>query len=395
MRLKAWYKVVVFSIWIVTSASILKAQTKIIRVPSEFATITEAVANAGPGDTIVISPGTYQGKTIEIHKPLTISSEWILTGDTSRVTATVIDAGDSVLFYIKSNDVEISGLKIIHGDHPIEGEARCVIKYNQMINNGKDAISMETHGGGYVGHNLIINATDDGIDLDIGKSGNDIVVEYNKIIASHDDGMEIRLFSDADQNIHYDIHNNTFSKSRNAGIQLISYDVYTGKVFRIHHNIFKNCKTGLGCMAGGRTREDLNGASKMNEKVYFFNNTMLGNQMGATGGNNIIAMNNIVSENTIGGFKRFGKNSIITHNLFYHNHDSDFIEINDAAKKYDNIFNENPLLDPKTLEPAKNSPCIDAGLDKLIVAGQLIIEIPRREYSGLAPDLGALELKKH
>lgn len=65
---------------------------------------------------------------------------------------------------------------------------------------------MESGGGGYIAYNLIKNAGDDSIDLDIGGQakniGSDVVIEYNTIIHSGDDGMEIRLFKWPKQNIH-------------------------------------------------------------------------------------------------------------------------------------------------------------------------------------------------
>lgn len=261
-----------------------------------------------------------------------------------------------------------------------------------MVNN-KDGVSMESGGGGYVGYNIIENNSsgDDCIDLDITKSGSDIIIEYNKLYNSADDGIEIRLFTTPDQNIHYEIRNNTIIGSGKAGIQIISYDVYTGKVFNIHHNIFQNCKTGLGCMEGSNTSEDLSGASKMDERVYFYNNTMLGNQMGATGGNNVIAINNIVSGNTIGGFKRFGANSVAANNLFYNNQDNNFIEFDASAEQYDNILTKDPLLDEISFRPEINSSCIDVGIDKFILDGSTVIEITAEEYAGTAPDIGALE----
>lgn len=383
-----------FAIAILLSGSVLIIKAEIIKVPSDFPTIAQAIGNSNAGDTIILSPGTYNEKNIEINIPLTISSEWIVTGDEGFIDSTIIDPTDAILFSIISDDVEISGLKIMNGDHTLDINARVTVKYNHFDNN-IDPVSMETGGGGYVGYNLIENNGDDGIDLDIGISGNytgsDILIEHNTILNSNDDGIEIRLFTTPNQNIHYDIRHNVITGSNNAGIQLISYDVYTGKVFNLHHNIIRNCKTGLGCMDGSNSSEDLSGALKMDEKVYFYNNTILENQMGATGGNSVIAINNIIAGNTIGGFKRFGENSAIANNLLYNNKDNDLIEINNSVEQYDNIFAEDPLLDELTLRPGINSPCIDAGLDKFTLDGISVIEISSDEYTGSAPDIGAME----
>ena len=374
---------------ILLSCIMLQVNSQIIRVPENYKTIAQAVENSSDGDTIILSPGTYHESNIEINKKLTISSEWILTGDKNIIESTVIDPNDSILFSLNSNDIEISGLKIINGNHTLNINARVKIKWNHLVHN-LDAVSMESNGGGYVGHNTIENDRDDGIDLDI-KKGSDIVIEYNTIVNSSDDGVEIRLFKPPKQNIHYEIGHNVFSGSRRAGIQLISYDVYTGKSFNIHHNIFRNCKIGLGCMEGANTKEDLSGASKMDEMVCFYNNTMVDNEMGATGGNYVIAINNVIVNNKIGGFKRFGKRSVVTNNLFYHNKDNDFIVFDDSVRKYKNIFGTDPLLDKITLHPDSNSPCVDAGLKTFNIDGIPVIKISPDEYVGSAPDLGALE----
>ena len=377
---------------LIMSLSLHPVKAQIINVPSDFLTIALAVQNATAGDTIILAPGTYNENSMNITIPLTISSQWILEGDESFIDQTIVNPAGSKLFSVTADDVEISGLKITNGDHTLDINGRVSIKYNHLVSNS-DGVSMESNGGGYVGYNLIENnyTGDDCIDLDITKNGSDILIEYNQLYNANDDGIEIRLFDVPNQNIHYEIRHNTISGCTKAGIQLISYDIFTGKVFDIHHNIIQTCKSGIGCMEGANTSEDMSGASLMDELVYLYNNTLLNNQTGATGGNSMIAINNIVADNTSGGFKRFGANSLIANNLFFNNANNDLIEINGTAEQYDNIFSEDPLLDETTLIPGTNSPCIDAGLDKLTLDGIPVIEISTEDYMGSAPDIGAIE----
>jgi len=374
-----------------------KNKENIIRVPKDIQTIALAVTQAKNGDCIVLSPGIYLESEITIDKPIVITSEWKLDGDTAKIEKTIIDSGDKGLFAIKANGVEISGLKIINGDHPLDISANVSVKFNHFSNN-KDAISFEGSGGGYAGYNTIENDRDDGIDLDIRKgeknTGSDITIEYNTIINSNDDGIEIRLFDYPNQNIKYEIRNNTISGSKNAGVQLISYDIFTGKEFKIHHNILNDCKVGLGCMEGTNTKENLNGASTMDEQIYFYNNTISGNQIGATGGNCIFAMNNLVVNNELGGFKRFGSKSAIINNLFFQNGVADFIELNPNVMSRSNLLETPPLLDEKAFAPLKNSPCINSGERYLDLTGKRIIKIDRKNFVGNKPDIGAIEFKK-
>ncbi len=369
---------------------------RILKVPAGFPTIRNAVENSADGDWIILAPGKYFEMKIDLDKSVTISSDWKLTGDESKIEETIIDSQDSILFNIKADGTEISGLKIINGDHPLNIMAKATVKNNHFIGT-LDAMSFEGSGGGYVGYNTVENDRDDGLDLDLRLGGNNrgsnIVIENNTIINSNDDGIEIRLYDYPDQNIHYIIRENTIIGSKNAGIQIISYDIFTGKSFEIHHNIIHNCKVGLGCMEGTNTREDISGATTMDELICFYNNTLFGNQMGATGGNNVIAVNNLVQGNSLGGFKKFGKNSAAVNNLFFNNGGEDFIDCNNAVIKEGNISATDPLLDKTSFSPASNSPCIDAGKKKYELNGKSLVEIDTKYISGSAPDIGAIERK--
>ena len=380
------------AIAIILCSTVHLTRAEIINVPADFQTIALAVQNATAGDTIILAPGTYNENSMNITIPLTISSQWILEGDESFIDQTIVNASGSILFSVTADDVEISGLKIINGDHTLDIEARVSIKYNHLVNNA-DGVSMEGGGGGYVGYNTIENngSGDDNIDLDIGINGSDILIEHNKMYNGNDDGIEIRLFNTPNQNIHYEIRYNTIIGANNAGIQLISYDVFTGKVFDIHHNIIQSCKSGIGCMEGANTSEDMSGASLMDEKVYLYNNTFIENQMGATGGNNMIAINNIVAGNSVGGFKLFGAQSAIFNNLFHNNNNNDLIGISGSAEQGNNLFAEDPLLNETTFLPGTGSPCIDAGLVNFSVDEIKVIEISTEEYAGSVPDVGAVE----
>jgi len=374
---------------------VINENGRILKVPSEFATIAEAVSKSADGDWIILAPGKYSEMKIDLDKSVTISSEWKLSGDELKIEETVIDSQDSILFNIKKDDVEISGLKIINGDHPLNIMARATIKNNHFINN-LDAMSYEGSGGGYTGFNTVENDRDDGLDLDIrygGENrGTNIVVEHNTILNSNDDGIEIRLYDYPDQNIHYIIRENTIVGSNNAGIQLISYDIFTGKTFDIHHNIIRDCKTGFGCMEGTNSREDMSGATTMDELICFYNNTLTGNQIGATGGNTLVALNNLVQGNSQGGFKKFGKNSVVMNNLFYQNGGEDFIEFDEAVTREGNISSIDPLLDKSSFMPEVKSPCIDAGKLKYELNGKTILEVDKKYIIGPAPDIGAVEL---
>lgn len=374
---------------------------RILKVPADYNTIAAAVGAANDGDWVIIAPGNYVENQIRVDKAIVISSEWKMTGDESLIEKTVIDVDSETknLFILDKDGIEISGLRIHRGDNTLNIRARVAVKYNHFVGT-KDAMSFEANAGGYAGYNTVENDRDDAIDCDLrlgpNARGSDILIEHNVIRGCRDDGIEIRLYNFENQNINYIVRENNISKSGNAGIQIISYDIFTGKTFQIHHNVITECKTGLGCQQGRNSKEDLNGSTTMDEQICFFNNTLIGNQMGATGANNVIAVNNLVQGNALGGFKRFYKSSAIVNNLFFNNGGDDLIEIAESVEKEGNIFSIDPKLDPNTLIPAKGGPGINAGAKKYAMNGKNLVEVAKEYYAGPAPDIGAMEanLKK-
>ena len=172
------------------------------------------------------------------------------------------------------------------------------------------------------------------------------------------------------------------------GIQLIdrtSDD--SGRVFDIYHNVFdSNAMVGLGSMPDGNTDEDFGGADIV-ERVNFYNNTVINNAVGVTGGDNFIALNNIIANNTNEGAKRLRGNSVIAYGIFYNNgtHISD--TITDAGI----IFDVDPQYDPVTYELLAGSPSIDEGVATFVWNGELVLDLNPSEFVGPAPDLGAKE----
>jgi hypothetical protein len=145
-------------------------------------------------------------------------------------------------------------------------------------------------------------------------------------------------------------------------------------------------------MEGSNSNEDMSGASKMDELVCFYNNTLYDNQMGATGGNKMIAVNNLVLGNLLGGFKSFGSFSAAVNNLFYQNGGEDIITFSESVVKEGNIFSVDPLIDKTSFMPAVNSPCLNAGTLDYKSDGKTILEVPAEYFSGAAPDIGAVEI---
>ncbi|MDN3510986.1 MAG: right-handed parallel beta-helix repeat-containing protein [Candidatus Jettenia sp.] len=365
------------------------AYGSIIHVPQDYSTIKNAVSNALPGDVILIAPGTYLENKISINKRLTIASWYYTTGDEQYISQTVVDGGgDNVFTTIRSQgiNVEISGLKFINSYKPIIIHDLVAIKRNIFFGNKGDTISFEAFGYGYVGYNTIEQSGDDGIDID-GRKGRYYTIEHNTIRNCRDDGIEIRLSKYEGPTMKYTINNNTFFGNLEDGIQLIDYDdVVSNRVFSISNNVFaNNAMAGLGCMANRASGENYAGSS-MKERVYFYNNTVVGNVVGVTGGDNMIVLNNIIANNTNVGIKGAKVDSVVGYNIFYQN-----------GTHIQNSVTSEPLfldVDPKydaNYRLLDGSPCIDSGTIRFEWNSEVVLDLLPPSSNGSVPDLGAYE----
>ena len=82
----------VLSLGLVILIFTLSAQARIINIPTDFPTIQAGIDSSANGDTVLVQPGSYH-ETLRLvqHKPV-IASNFLMTGDTSFISTTVIDA---------------------------------------------------------------------------------------------------------------------------------------------------------------------------------------------------------------------------------------------------------------------------------------------------------------
>jgi hypothetical protein len=105
-----------------------------------------------------------------------------------------------------------------------------------------------------------------------------------------------------------------------------------------------------------------------------------------TGGDNVIALNNLFVHTTRVALKGMNGDSIAAYNLFFAN-GRDFIDSNaDAATS----IGADPLLDADH-RPSPRSPAIDAGTAFFAWNSDVVLNRGPGDYAGLAPDLGAFE----
>jgi hypothetical protein len=383
MKLKiSWILIsVTVFVWVCQS----KVAAKVIRVPAGEPTIQAAINSAANEDTILISPGTYF-ESLTLTKELTIASEFLTTKDEAFIRETIVDGKTKTVFNVtgpKNGISNIIGLTIQNGDDGIMAAAPINL-LNNFITACDDGIDYESSGGGLCKNNIFRFNTDDGIDLD--GTLLHIIVEDNIVSDNDDDGIEIRLHDYTGLPSYCLISGNKIYNNKEDGIQFIDYPGVTPRTYRVERNlIYNNLMAGIACMDKGESKEDYRGAA-IPEPIYILNNTISGHNYGISGGANLFALNNIIINSTTYGAFKVSARSVISHSLFYNN-GADTANCNLIAQT--NLF-----ADPKLsgeFVPETSSPCIDKGIKLYISESDTLLNIPEKLYSGLYPDIGAIE----
>jgi len=138
-------------------------------------------------------------------------------------------------------------------------------------------------------------------------------------------------------------------------------------------------------MDNGVSDEDYRGAS-IPERIYLFNNTFVDNPYALTGGDNLIALNNLFVGSSVLGLKNVDGDSVVAYNLFWNNAaDQQSSNIDQATSQF-----ADPLLYAKFILQL-GSPAIDAGTAHFVWNGETVLEYAPGLYQGVAPDIGRFE----
>ena len=253
---------------------------------------------------------------------------------------------------------------------------------NRVTASG-DGIDYESGSGGLVRDSIFENNRDDGIDLDEDVA---VVIERSEIRNNGNDGIEVRLHDYSGPELSVVIRNNRITGNGGDGIQLIDDQAPSSRVFRIERNLIaNNAQAAIGMMCCMNTREDFQAAS-LAERIYLFDNSFLGNDHGVSGGDNVIALNNLFANTTQVALKGLNGSSIAAYNLFFAN-GRDFVNSN---ADFATTIGADPLLDAEH-RLSRRSPAIDAGTAFFAWDSEVVLNRGPGDYAGLAPDLGAFE----
>ncbi len=365
---------------VVHRASQIPTTVSALRVPQDYATIQAAINAAQNDEVIVVSPGTYNETPVIAGKRIILASQFYTTQDRTFIDQTIIDGGGATAVITIDNDAtdtQLIGLTIQNGNDGIALKTQASILDNK-IHLTEDGID-STSGGGLIKGNLFENNGDDGVDFDEGSSG---TIENNMIRNNDDDGIEVRLHDYSGPRLNIIIRGNTIMGNQEDGIQIIDYPGLTDRVFTIERNLIQgNAQVGLGLMDQGDTKEDYRAAS-IPERIQVFNNTFVNNPYAITGGDNLIALNNIFVDSSVMALKNIDGNSVVAYSLFWNN----AVDSTGSTVAASTILTD-PLLD-SSYHLGSGSPAIDAGTANYVHSGETVLNYPAETYTGSAPDLG-------
>ena len=364
----------------------LEPETTYLSVPDEFPTIQDAINAANDGETVLVAPGTYF-ENLELEgKNITLASHFLTTQDFSIIESTVIDGGGKDFVLSVAEDVgpgtTITGFTFRNADDGILSFGEIIFTFNH-VTEVADGIDFEG-GGGLVQNNRFDFNRDDGIDLDDETA---VIIENNWIADNEDDGIEIRFHPYEGPTLQISILSNWIGGNQEDGIQLIDYEGLSNRNLLIQDNlIINNAMAGIGSTRDGNTVENFEGSSSI-EPTYIFNNTFVGNNHALTGGDRIVALNNLFVDSGAIAVRNVDSQSNLAHNLFWGN-STDSINSN---VDINTTLQQDPLLDPESYAPRPGSPAINSGANLFSWLGELVMVLPEQSYFGTARDLGAFE----
>src|SRR5690242_11022115 len=382
----------------------------LIKVPDNYPNIQAAINAAKPGDIIQVRAGIYT-ENIILDRAVTLTAETFDAANPADNT-TIIDGGaGAATITIPANLIQmpsIRGFAIRGGLNGIQASSPFTTELNFFASPGIQ-VNYQWGSGGANRNNVYFKAGDDAIHLDA--IDRPIIIENNRILYAADDGIEVNLQDKPSPPapVEMDIWNNMIIGNHEDGIQFVDYPndpQDTNRRFVIVGNLIaNNQKAGIGLMPNANTVEDYSGADTV-EAIHVINNTFFGNNHGISGGDNLVAINNIIANSAGRGVWKVqgppGFNSVVAYTLFFNNAvDADQTTlgagiITGQDPQFAALPNPGPDGTWETVDDdfsglllQGTSPAIDKGVTQYAAAnGELIPPTPLTGFIGAAPDLG-------
>ncbi|HLO17994.1 MAG TPA: IPT/TIG domain-containing protein [Anaerolineales bacterium] len=382
----------------------------LIKVPDDYATIQEAINAAEPADIIQVRAGTYN-ENLVLDKAVTLTVETFDQNNPANNTTIINGGAGTATITIPANLTQlptIRGFVIQGGNNGIQASSPFIAEFN-FFHSSVISVNYQWGAGGSNRNNVYFQSTDDAIHLD--NSDRPLLIENNRIMYAGDDGIEVNLQDKPSPPapVEIDIWNNMIIGSHEDGIQFVDFPgdpQDTNRRFLIVGNLIANSqKAGIGLMPNANTVEDFSGADTV-EAIRVINNTFYGNNHGISGGDNLVAFNNIIANSAGRGVWKVqgqpGANAVVAYTLFFNNAlDADQTTLGvGILTGQDPLFVAAPNPGPdgawQTVDDdfsglllQGNSPAIDKGVAQyLAVNGEPIPPSPLTGFVGAAPDLG-------
>lgn len=149
------------------SFAVSMAKAKIINVPQDHSSISEALQVAAEGDTILLAAGSYpQEKELNINKAVILASLFVMTHDPSDIENTLISATKSEMaewVELSARNAHVVGFTFLGtAEHTLNITSNSAVVTHCRFICGKDQLSV-SGGGGYIGTCYFENAGEDGI----------------------------------------------------------------------------------------------------------------------------------------------------------------------------------------------------------------------------------------
>jgi len=197
------------------------AWASIIRVPGDYASITEAAARAEPGAIIIVEPGSYK-ENVLINKPLFLRT----SRGADKTTITAENPDKAAIHVLGTQDVTILGFTIkgsLISGILVEKNKNVKIILNKVINNENGLIVISSDRGAIISNNFDSNNS---YGLYITKS-KEFIVRHNSISNNGDKGLFV-----------YNAHKNSLLDNK------INLNRWNGMlIWSSNHNIIKNNRT--------------------------------------------------------------------------------------------------------------------------------------------------------
>jgi hypothetical protein len=358
---------------------ILPLRADIIRIPADQLTIQTGIDSTMTGDTVLVSDGVYFENIDFKGKPITVASHFLVDGDTSHISNTIINGSQptsphysSTVAFSAGGDTSsvLCGFTITGGTgtYILDYQAMvgggiiimfsgCKIQYNKIINNSLEFYA----GGGVAGAGI-------GANID---STNVVIIENNIIQSNIGSGIW----------------------ASGGGVLLHGKIIGgTNGDYRLLNNlIYDNILTASQESAGAGIRSSFS-------KLTMINNTIVSNN----------------SRHFDGGLSLFGTKTDIINCIIWNNVSLNGTQITASNSNinvaYSNVqggFEGEGNIDdnPEFVNPAGSdfrltdlSPCIGSGIETVVIQGEQykspVVDITGKSRplpAGSNPDIGAYE----